>query len=196
MKFKINIPDHYRKLNIPIILLFAIGSIFTTILIIQTPTIYAYDSSCDNLYKGSNLWSHTYDHSRFFEYDKNDLSKNCITVTGKVVSIIPPEKGEGDGDYHFNMLADTAQYSNPANCKNPPPAGQKCQELIVEIVCYDHNAIKFLAAQNACKNYKNDIKGPKKGDSVTVTGKWLKDEGVKKDHNWNEIHPATKVVIK
>ena len=194
MKNKFNMSDHCCKLNVTIVLLFAIGSILTVILIIQIPTTYAYDESCKDLYEGRNLWKHTWDTtpSRFVEHEKGNLEKNCITVTGKVVGATPPDKGdEKDGDYHFSVLLDTTQYSNENNCH---PKRSDCKEIIAEIVCYGTPG--FRSAIDACKGYASHIgKGPQKGDTVTVTGKWVQDVGVNKDHNWNEIHPVTKLII-
>jgi hypothetical protein len=107
------------------------------------------------------------------------------------VEVPGTKAGEADGDYHFNILADTPTYSNSENCKQTPP-GKNCQELIAEIICYDHSAITLQSANNACQNYQNKIYGPKVGQTVTVTGKWVKDDGVPGDrHYWNEIHPVT-----
>ena len=127
------------------------------------------DPSCDNLYAGPNLWNHTYNHKRF-----NTYSPDCITVSGTVLSALPPSMpgGEADGDFHINILANTAKYSNSNNCKAPQPGG--CRELIMEIICYDHSAITLDDAKKSCAGYKNDIRGPQRGENVTVTGKWSK----------------------
>lgn len=164
----------------------------TTAITTTTTTSMQKDPSCQNLYSVPNSWAHTYNHQRFKTH-----SPDCITVKGTVLSASPPgtSGGEPDGDFHFNILADTATYSNKYNCKTQPAHGS-CQELIVEIICYDHKAITLPAAQTSCAGYKNDIKGPKQGDHVTVTGKWVEDYGIPGDiHQWNEIHPVTKLTI-
>lgn len=123
------------------------------------------DPTCANI---PNLWAHTYDHSRFTEY-----TPNCVTVTGKVVSVdVPGTKGgEPDGDYHFDMQIGTTKYSNTHNCQTQPVGG--CDLLIGEIVCFNHSAITLHAAQVSCGGYKNQIFGSKVGQQVTVTGKWV-----------------------
>ncbi len=202
MKIKFSISDHCRQLNIPIFLLFAIGSILTAILIISIPVTYeTQDPSCEKLYSGPKLWDHTYDHTRFYEWEKDTTDKkpDCITVTGKVIGATTPDKGEGDGDFHFNILADTPQYSNENNCKDKR---SDCAELIAEIVCAGKPTL--TSAIKSCGSYTSDRidpklynfkQGQKETVTVTVTGKWVKDKGVKNDHNWNEIHPVTNVVI-
>lgn len=61
----------------------------------------SHDPSCSNI---GNSWAATYNHGRFTEY-----SPVCVTVKGKDLSVeVPGTKGgEPDGDFHFNILADT-----------------------------------------------------------------------------------------
>jgi hypothetical protein len=158
------------------------------------------DESCKDLYAGPDIWSKVYGHPRLINPKGWTQSTDCITVTGKVLTISKPgtRGADADGDYHFNILADTSTYSNSHNCENIPPPGKQCQELIVEIVCYDHSptVMTLPDAQKSCKGYQNHIKGPNKDDAVTITGKWVEDYGVQGDHHyWNEIHPVTKLCI-
>jgi hypothetical protein len=110
----------------------------------------SHDPSCADI---PRLWTHTSGQGRFTEH-----TPTCVTVTGKVLSAEAPgtKAGEADGDYHFNILANTPNYSNPENCKQTP-SGKNCQELIAEIICYDHKAITLQDANNACQNYQNTI---------------------------------------
>lgn len=186
--------------------------ITTSILIITIPNVYGQkapnatarvttaaqpDPSCKDLYNGPNLWSHVYGVSGA---SPRLISKNpdCITVKGTVLSISKPgtQGADPDGDYHFNILANTPSHSNSHNCNTKPPPGKQCQELIIEIICFNHSStvMTLPAAQASCKGYQNQIHGPKVGDSVTITGKWVEDYGVPSDHQyWNEIHPVTKI---
>jgi|GEM_PF-4276663 len=82
--------------------------------------------------------------------------------------------------------------SNPVATYVLPVAGlPKNGPVFVPLLVHLINTLSPFAIISSCVSFRSGT-----GDSVTVTGKWLKDEGVNKDHNWNEIHPATKVVIK
>jgi hypothetical protein len=195
--------------HVTIFFLFVVGGIVSSSALIITSPAITYgvsanttttipttsmqrDQSCNNLYAGLNLWNHTYEHKRFTE-----LKPDCITVKGTVITAYPPwdPQGEKDGDYHFNLQLDTAQYSNQKNCR----LGQNpCKELIAEIVCFTHRDIdaSHKDAAKACNGYDNKISAPpKKGQNVTVTGKWIIDNQGFTPHGWKEIHPVTKVTI-
>ena len=108
-----------------------------------------------------------------YEPERLNIITNYITTTGKVIFI----KEEMDGDYHIRLKMDNdiiklikKNYTKQDSC------------IVLEIVC----AHESLISKCKCKEYINNIKIPKVGSYITVSGQLVID----KRHNWIEIHPV------
>ena len=119
-----------------------------------------------------SLWKHVWKPSRLSIID------SCRTVTGVIVQRIPVP----DGDEHLRLRLDPGQPDllNEQNVKGE----DSC--LVLEIIC--HHIVLRPAARSYCKGCRNNVKVPKKGAHVRVTGTYVTDN--EKHHGWREIHPV------
>lgn len=104
-----------------------------------------------------------------------------IEIDGTVEQI---EK-EFDGDLHIKLKLDTLQ-QNLLN-ENIVKFQNNC--IVLEVVCIVKTVFPFNCK---CKNYKNSIIIPKRGDRITVRGIYVFDTV----HEWFEIHPVQSILIK
>jgi hypothetical protein len=125
-------------------------------------------NNCD-----SKLWEHVYHKYRL------EVIEECKSVTGTIEKI----RKEDDGDLHMLLKLDAGQ-ENLLNDKNI--SGQH-GDLVLEPICV--NKVTQEDAKEPCSGYVNDVKIPKVGDHVKVTGSYVLD----KEHGWNEIHPVTAI---
>jgi hypothetical protein len=137
------------------------------LVILAFPSISHAQNPCDG-----SLWKHVWEPGRL------SIIESCKTVTGVIVQRIPVP----DGDEHMRLRLDPGQPGllNAENVKGE----DSC--LVLEIICH-HVALR-PAALGYCKGCKNNIKVPKKGAHVRVTGTYVTDNG--KHHGWREIHPV------
>jgi len=112
--------------------------------------------------------------------------ENSITVTGIVQKLVPAP----DGDMHVAIKLDSGQ-GDRVNANNAA-IWNGC--LVAEIIC-EHEAEDKEGVGYICKGYINKIEVPKIGDHISVTGKFVTDEGKGPfgPYGWNEIHPVTKI---
>jgi hypothetical protein len=121
-----------------------------------------------------------------YHEDRLSVVKNCMTVTGTVMSVTP----EDDGDTHFDLALDTA------DAKMLTPANMSAQHgwLVVEIVPADKPGCTPGQPPKPPEGTYNyglcsgaDLNNPTLGSHVKVTGPYVLDE----DHGgWAEIHPV------
>jgi hypothetical protein len=132
----------------------------------------------------ATLWKHVYHGT--FPTAKNRLKplRDCITVTGTVVSA----KAEHDGDYHIRLRVDP-QFKNLLNAKNR--TGQ-AGFLVVEPVCARRVTQADTLEEGVCNGFKQAIFKPSMlNKRVSVSGAYVEDE----EHGWREIHPVTSIVL-
>ncbi len=109
--------------------------------------------------------------------DRLVVLEPCKTVSGTVMKVIQ----EQDGDTHVRLNVDP-QYSNTINQAN---INGQHGYLVLEIVCA--YPVTQTDAIDACTKYTNEIRIPKVGEHIEVTGQFVSDS----DHGgWNEIHPV------
>ena len=121
-----------------------------------------------------------------YKPERFTIHEQCATVKGTIA--YTPIK-EADGDYHLRLLLDPGQ-SQYLNAKNKSKSGHQHGCLVLEIIC--ENKITQADAIQPCANCPKNIKAPRVGDHVTVTGTWVTDnEG---GHGWNEIHPVYSIL--
>jgi len=119
------------------------------------------------------LWTHVYNPKRLVVND------SLITVTGTIIT----KRREPDGDSHINLLLDKG-YEYLLNSHNIERQ-KGC--LVCEPVCVYKATQKD--AIDAVNGYTNDIKIPKVGTHVKMTGSYILD----KQHGWMEIHPVLSI---
>jgi hypothetical protein len=128
------------------------------------------NTNCD-----SRLWEHVYHKYRL------DVIEECKTVSGTIERIKP----EDDGDLHIQLKLDAGQ-ENLLNDKNYQV---QHGNLIIEPICVER--VTQADARGPCSDYINNVKIPRIGEHVKVTGSYVND----KEHGWNEIHPVTAIEI-
>jgi len=131
--------------------------------VISLTSVAAYGQTCTGV---TNLMKHVYKPDRL--------------VRGVIVKKLK----EGDGDFHVRLKLDPDQDSDLINDRNMSGQGGN---LVFEPICV--NPVTQASAKKACKNFKQKISLPNKGDHVEVTGIHMLD----KEHGWLEIHPVTKI---
>jgi len=142
-------------------------------LMLPVLSITAYGQTCDN-----SLMAHVYRPERLVKV------KGCVTVTGTVVG----RRTQDDGDIHYQLKVDPGQGRGWMNQKN---VSRQHGTLVFEPICVKR--VKQDSAQDACRNFVQDILLPKKGDRVSITGIHVVDnEG---GHGWREIHPVSQIKI-
>jgi hypothetical protein len=139
-------------------------------------SIAAYGQDCTG---AEALKRHIYHPDRLVPTDKG-----CITVTGTIIAKMPQD----DGDIHYRLKLNRGQGTGLINSKND--AKKQHRFLIFEPICV--NKIKDNpAARRACRNFRQDVILPNKGDKISVTGIHMLD----KEHGWLELHPVTKITV-
>jgi len=138
---------------------------------ISLTSVVAYGQTCTD---SAKLMKHVYHPSRLVE------KKGCVTVRGVIVKKLK----EGDGDFHVRLKLDPGQDSDFINDRNVSGQGGN---LVFEPICV--NPVTQASAKKACKNFKQKISLPNKGDHVEVTGIHMLDT----EHGWLEIHSVTKI---
>jgi hypothetical protein len=122
----------------------------------------------------AKLWNHVYNPKRLQVID------SCKTVTGVIQKI----KTEADGDMHIQLKLDS-QYSNLLTKANVN--GQN-GNLVLEPIC--QKKVTQKDAISACKNFSYELKIPKIGTHVKVTGSYVLDL---QHGKWAEIHPVSSI---
>jgi len=132
-------------------------------------------SAAKEIHCTDSLWAHVYNSSRLIILEK------CIQVTGVVMS----KKKEDDGDMHILLKLDKGQETRLIKGNYDETKGF----LVVEIIC--ENVKEKDRSKYACTDYVNQIRVPKIGKHVRVTGTYVMD----KHHNWAEVHPVSKLKV-
>ncbi len=127
-------------------------------------------SPCDKA-----LWQRVYNHERLEVLDE------CKTVTG----VIEERDADDDGDEHMLLKLDAGQDALLTKRNEKKKQG----DLVIEAVCVNQPKLKKVG--QTCDGYTNQVRLPKVGDHVRVTGSYVNDT-----HNdWTEIHPITRIEI-
>jgi hypothetical protein len=121
-----------------------------------------------------------------YHEDRLSVVKDCMTVTGTVMSVTP----EDDGDTHFDLALD-APYAKMLTSAN---FSAQHGWLVVEIVPADKPGCTAGQPPKPPEGSYNyglctgaDLSNPSLGSHVQVTGPYVLDE----DHGgWAEIHPV------
>ncbi|HEX9503965.1 MAG TPA: hypothetical protein VF974_06670 [Patescibacteria group bacterium] len=121
------------------------------------------------------LWSHVYHPQRL------QVKQACTTVSGTIAAI----KIEKDGDYHIRLTLDP-QYKNLLTPANKNQNG----DMVLEPICV--NPVTQADAISSCKGFKSNVKIPKVGQHVIVTGSYVLDN---QHGGWAEIHPVTSIKL-
>lgn len=123
----------------------------------------------------NNISSHVYNPARL------QPVKDCVTVSGKVDSVM----AEADGDYHVWFHVDPQYASLPNNVNNDYRQG----DLLAEIICA--TVVSQQDAVLACEDYTNQIPIPSVDQNITVTGPYVLDNY----HGWMEVHPVYSLTV-
>ena len=123
----------------------------------------------------NNISSHVYNPARL------QPVKDCVTVSGKVDSVM----AEPDGDYHLWFHVDPQYASLPNNVNNDYQQGDLLAEVICAITVNQQDAVL------ACENYTNEIPMPSVNQKITLTGRYVLDNY----HRWMEVHPVYSLSI-
>ena len=150
-------------------------------LLLPLVSIAAFGQTCTG--SDTLLQDHVYHPERLTE------AKGCVAVKGKVIAKRP----EPDGDIHYLLKLDPGQGSGLINTTNTK---RQQGALVFEPVCVSpikkkKNGQPNKPALAACKNFRQKLTLPNKGDRVEVTGIHLLDG----EHGWLEIHPVTKITV-
>lgn len=121
-----------------------------------------------------SLWNHVY------HPDRLQVVNPCVSVTGTIEKI----NTEKDGDFHIRLKLDP-EYSGMINKSN---VAYQRGDLVVETIC--QQKVTQSDAVAACSNFHQDIKVPRVGTHVRVTGPHVLD---RQHFDWAEIHPATAI---
>lgn len=107
--------------------------------------------------------------------------KRCVTATGTIHFA----QREKDDDVHISLRLDRKHryLLNDGNRRKHHGT------LVVEIVPADQPGCRKGERVRYGKCTGADVRTPKRGERVRVTGPWVLD----KPHGWNEIHPAWKI---
>jgi len=141
------------------------------------------ESDCDK-----SLWKHIYNPKRLV------IQESCVTVTGTFVDASRGRTGDGcrheaDGDGHCWLKLDVRQANNesPLHFLNQKNFDNQDGNLVIEPICIYHTTQED--AKDACKKFKQQIRLPKIGAHVRITGVWVLD----KQHGHMEIHPVSAI---
>ncbi len=118
-------------------------------------SIAAYGQTCSG---SDQLMTHLYNPTRL------EVAKGCITVRGKVIA----KMSQDDGDIHYRLKLDPGQGSGLINKGND--AKNQKRFLIFEPVCVSKikaNGKPNRPALAACRNFRQQVLLPNKGDHIT-----------------------------
>lgn len=128
------------------------------------------EADCD-----TSLFKYVYNNSRL------EILELCKQVTGTIKEM----DADRDGDEHMLLKLDDGQEDllRKKNIKKK----EGC--LVIEVICANEVLVK--KALRGCDGYTNNIKLPKVGDHVKISGSFVLDS-----HNgWTEIHPVSKIEL-
>ena len=141
--------------------------------------------------------SHSSTPSRLLDgLTQKQQNPSCITVTGTVYSAHPGgTEDDEDGDLKITLTLDKPYekyWKNGTPCI-PHGGGGPCKNIHVEVICHKTPIPSYKTWGDYC-NGVNPIyptgQFPKQGDRLSVSGKFVFDNGAEK---WNEIHPASNI---